>query len=166
MQGRSTDFMSSFVLEKSMLRQKRVSSDSAAIETLESRRLMSASPVTHALPALVETHAVKVHKPIPSIAGTTYTGTFHALGQAFTISITFNTESSTGAVTATVNAEAVFPSTGTVKNTGAVVLHGRDGKITAAVTAKLSADLNTLKGRGTVHGKKSVSAAFTLTRVV
>jgi len=148
-----------------MLSRKRVSSGSSCIEMLESRQLMSASPIAHALPALHETLAVKVPKTIPLIAGTTYTGTYHALGQLFTLTIAFNTETSSGALTATVTAEAVFPSTGTVKSTGAVVLHGKEGKLTSTITAKLSSNLNTLTGRGAVHGKATVSAAFSLTKV-
>ena len=150
-----------------MLHQKNVALRSACIETLESRRLLSASPVAHVLPALVETHAVKAKASIPAIAGTTYAGTFRALGHTFSITFVFSTESSTGALTATVSSNVsaglAFSSTGTVKNTRAVALRGKDGTLKLSVAAKLSTTLGKLTGKATVHGKQSVGAAFTAT---
>jgi hypothetical protein len=151
-----------------MLHQEHVVSGPACIETLESRRLMSASPISHAVPALVETHAVKIKAPIPLIGGTTYTGTFKALGHVFSLSFVFGAESATGALTATVSSDvassAIFPCTGTVKNTRAVALHGKEGKLTLKVAAKLSSDLGTLSGKATAHGKAGFTVAFTTTK--
>ena len=114
-----------------------------------------------ALPALVETHAVKAKATIPSIGGTTYRGTLSAQGHTFSITVAFGAESAKGVLTSTivssdVSAGLSFACKGTVKSTRAVALAGRFGKLTLAVRAKLSATLGTLAGKAVVHGKQSV----------
>jgi len=151
-----------------MLNQKGVVSGPASIETLESRRLLSASPLSHALPALVETHAVKVKKTIPAVAGTTYVATVKSLGRTFSVDFLFSTESVEGALTGDVFSYsagvAIWPCTGTVTLARAVTFHTKAGAPSLHLTAKFSADLSKLTGRVFLHGPHTAATPFSATR--
>ena len=150
-----------------MLRQRRLASAAPCIESLESRRFMSASPVSHAHPAAVETHAAKPHKTIPAIVGTTYVSTVESLGRVFSLSFFFSTESAKGALQASIldhsAGTAVFPCTGTVNTAHAVSLKAISRVTGVKVTAKLSADLTKLTGKIVLHGPKLAATPFTAT---
>ena len=151
-----------------MLRPKHPSSGPARIETLESRRLMSTSLMSHALPALVETHAVKAKKTVPAVAGTTYVATVTSLGRTFSVDFLFSSESSKGALKGHVFSysagTAIWSCTGTVTLARAVTFHTGAGAPPLRVTAKLNANLSKLTGRVFLHGPKVAATPFTATR--
>ena len=129
---------------------------------------MSASPVGHALPALVETHAVKAKKAIPAVGGTTYVAVVTSLGRTFSVDFLFGSESAKGALRAEVVSEsagtAIFPCTGTVTLAHAVTFHTAAGSPSVHLTAKLSTDLTKLAGRVFLHGPKAAATSFSATR--
>jgi len=137
----------------------RSKSVTACVEMMESRLLLSAS---------VATAAHKTPPPIPAIAGETFTGTATALGHQLPLSITFETETAKGALTASGVFESdTLGSTGTVKSSRAVTLHGKLGKVKFVLRGTLNATLDTFIGKYTDSDKKgSISGPFSLSKSV
>lgn len=142
----------------------RFPSSSACVETLEGRRLLSASPALLAAPAVKKTPA-----PIPVVTGAPFIGTIGPKKDDIGLTILFTSESATGAVVATVTgtdkgSANIFDCTGTVKNTGAVVLKGKLGKETLVLSGKLNKTDVTISGHGTLKGKLNLGGSFSASR--
>jgi hypothetical protein len=150
-----------------MLKRTHIASGLACIETLESRRLLSASALSHALPAVVETHAVKAKKKVPAIAGNIYVSIIKEPGLTVYVDFGFSTESAMGVLSGQVSesfgGEAIFPCTGTVTLARAVTFHTAPKAPALHLTAKLSADLTKLTGRVFLHGPHAAATPFTAT---
>jgi hypothetical protein len=141
----------------------RIPSSGAMIESLESRRLLSASLGSHV------SAAVKTPAPIPVVTGSPFIGTIGPKKDHIGLTIAFTSEGTTGIVTATVTgtvgaASNTFQCTGTVKNTGAVVLHGALGKVTLSITGKLNKTDSAISGHGVAKGTKAIGGAFKVSR--
>jgi hypothetical protein len=151
-----------------MLKQTHIASGLACIETLESRRLLSASVMSHAMPAVVETHAVKAKKTVPAIGGKIYVSTIKEPSLTVYVSFNFSSESAKGVVSGDVSEsfvgeEAIFPCTGTVTLARGVTFHTAPKSPPLHLTAKLSADLSKLTGRVFLHGPHAAATPFTAT---
>jgi hypothetical protein len=151
-----------------MLKQTHIASGLACIETLESRRLLSASVMSHALPAVVETHAVKAKKTVPAIGGRIYLSIIKEPGLTVDVGFGFSSESAKGVLRgqvseAFIGEEAIFPCTGTVTLARAVTFHTAPKAPPLHLTAKLSADLTKLTGRVFLHGPHAAATPFTAT---
>jgi len=141
------------------------SSGPACIETLESRRLLSTSVMSHALPALVETHAVKAKKTVPAVAGKTYFTIIKEPGITVDLGFEFSSETAKGVLSGQVSegfigGEAIFPCTGTVTLAGNVTFHTAPHTPPLHLTAKLSADLSKLTGKVFLHGPHAAATRF------
>jgi hypothetical protein len=135
----------------------------ACIEMLESRRLLSASLGSHVAAA------VKTPAPIPVVTGAPFVGTIGPKKDHIGLTIAFTSEGTTGAVVATVtgtqgSSTNIFQCTGTVKNTGAVVLHGKLGKETLTISGKLNKTDITISGHGALKGKLAIGGSFKASR--
>jgi hypothetical protein len=151
-----------------MVRTGKPLSAHACIETLESRRLLSASPVAHALPALGETHAVKVKKKVPAIGGKTYFTIIKEPGITVDVGFEFSSETAKGVLSGQVSegftgGEAIFPCTGTVTLARNVTFHTAAHAPPLHLTAKLSADLTKLTGKVFLHGPHAAATRFSAT---
>lgn len=146
--------------------QSRLLSAPACIETLESRRFLSASPLPHTAIALVQTPAVKVKAAVPVITGAPFIGTFKLADIQGALTIVISSETTKGALHATVSGPAVFTCTGTVKSNGKVALHGKSGKVSLALSGTLNATHTTLSGKFIAKGKKAVSGTYTASTLV
>lgn len=142
------------------------------VESLESRALLSAVPIPHVRGdrAALKPLAKVV---IPSIAGTSYSGTLHntTANVVYDAVIAFTKETKVGAIhgTFTVSnsdgAYGQYPEAGTVNARHKFSMHGRVGKFTLSITGTLSADLTTLTGKFTSaaarqHGKGTFSCTL------
>jgi len=151
-----------------MLKKRHVASGSACIETLESRRLLSASVMSHAMPAVVETHAVKAKKKVPAIGGNIYVATIKEPGLTVYVGFSFSTESAKGVLSGYVSESfvgegATFGCAGTVTLARVVTFHTAPKAPPLHLTAKLSADLSKLTGRVFLHGPHAAATPFTAT---
>jgi len=145
-----------------MSNEARLASAAACVETLESRRLLSASVTSHLAPTLVAAPAVHAKPTIPNIAGLTYEGTFRRHGTVFPMGVAFRSESAAGSLFANIIG---FFSTGAVKATRAVTLTGSGDGATVTIAGKLSANLHTFTGKLSVKNNAlKYSVAFRITR--
>lgn len=143
---------------------KRASQISAQIEMLESRRLLSAAPVSLTALAAATPAAVHQHPTVPNIVGT-YSGTFASnKGQSGDVTINLTSEGTTGklAGTLTVSGYGTVNIKGTVNVKGKFSLHGSG--LHLSLTLSGSASTNTLAGKfnasakhGSAHGTFSAS---------
>jgi len=147
---------------------KRASHISAQIEMLESRRLLSAAPVSLTALAAATPAAVHQYPTVPNIVGT-YTGSFaSSKGLTGTVSIALASEGTTGklAGTLTVEGYGTVNIKGTVNVKGKFSLHGSGLHLSLTLSGAASTDLNTLAGKfnagakhGSAHGTFSASKA-------
>ena len=138
----------------------------ASVETLESRRLLSAAPMSMTAAITAAPSAVHTHPTAPSILGT-YNGTYAATnGSTGQVIITIVSEAKTGHIAGTLT----IVGTGTLNIAGAVGLKGKFSFAGAArhllitVSGSVSSDLSTLSGRynavakhGSSHGTFTAS---------
>lgn len=143
-------------------------SSRVAIETLESRTFLSATPVGHHA-VLHPTPAVKARPALPGLANATYSADVEPAGVA--LILIFTSESKAGALhgaaligttSASTNAEYIV--TGTVTRSRKLTLHGKSKKLGITLTGTLSADLTTFTGKlATTGAKKNLHSSFTAT---
>lgn len=148
------------------MKPNRTSPRCASVETLESRRLLSAAPMSMTAAITAAPSAVHTHPTVPSILGT-YEGTYAATnGSTGQVIITIVSEAKTGRLAGTLTIVGI----GTVGITGSVGLKGKFSLIGAArhllITASgsVSSDLSTLSGKynsvakhGSNHGTFTAS---------
>lgn|GEM_PF-4095797 len=147
---------------------KRASHISAQIEMLESRRLLSAAPVSLMALAVASPAAVHKHPTVPNIVAT-YDGTYAtSKGQTGQIIITLATEGTTGKLTGSLNVVGLgsLGIAGTVNVKGKVSLHGSVNHFTISISGSFNSVTNVLSGKfsttshhGNAHGTFSASKA-------
>lgn len=159
-----------------MFRQNnRASRTTPLFETLESRCLLSASPmmdVSSPAPHVSATHA----KPtVPTLTGAAFTGTATSANSSdgsTPLTVTFATEGKSGKVTGTFqvddhNGTNTFNFTGNVNVKGKLTLHakGSTGEV-ANLTGTVSADGKTITGKfvSTRPHHKADHGTFTITQ--
>jgi len=142
------------------------------VEALESRRLLSAAPISY-LPGPPARHAAAiVHSTIPVLTGAPFVGTATASdGTTDGLAITVTSERKSGALagsfTVSLSGQSLtYAFTGSVNRRGALVLHGRSGgHKTVTVTGTASADGKTLSGKFSASSRHNSShGTFTASR--
>lgn len=144
---------------------KRASNVSAQIEMLESRRLLSAAPVSVTAQMAATPAAVHHHPTVPNIVGT-YTGSYAGKGRTGAVTIALTSEGTTGklAGTLTVEGYGTVNLKGTVNVKGKFSLHGSGLHLSLTLSGAVSTDGSTLAGKfnaaakhGSAHGTFSAS---------
>ncbi len=145
---------------------KRASHVSAQIEILESRRLLSAAPVSVTALAAATPAAVHNHPTVPNIVAS-FNGTYAtSKGQTGQIIITLATESKTGKLTGSLNVVGLgsLGISGTVNVKGKVSLHGSVNHFTITISGSFNSVTKTLAGKfsttshhGNAHGTFSAA---------
>lgn len=138
----------------------------ASVESLESRRLLSAAPASMMAPLAAAPAAVHTHPTVPSILGT-YDGSYSATnGSTGQVVITISSEAKTGrlAGTLTIVGTGTLAIAGSVTVKGKFSLHGSAHHLVITLVGAVSSDLSTLAGKynavakhGSSHGSFTAS---------
>jgi hypothetical protein len=148
---------------------KHTSPRRAYVEMLESRRLLSAAPVSLMAAMSPAPAAVHTHPTAPNIVGT-FNGTYAASnGQTGQVIITIASEGKTGKIggTLTIIGTGSLGISGTISVKGKFSLHGSAHHFAITITGSVSSDTNTLSGKfGTTAKHGSSHGTFSVSRTV
>ena len=149
------------------MRANRTSASCASIEMLESRRLLSAAPMSVMAAMNPTPAAVHTHPTVPSLVAV-YDGTYAAAnGQTGGVIITISSEGKTGKLggTLTVVGIGTIGVTGTVSAKGKFSLHGSVRHFSITTSGSVSSNDDTLSGKFNVSAKHgSTHGTFSATR--
>jgi hypothetical protein len=145
------------------------------VEALESRRLLSVTPLVVGGEALLHKASIHAHAGVPVLTGAEFTGvaTESSSGHQSEIQLTITSESKSGALKGTLvvedggGSQQVYSIRGNVNHLGKFVLHASGNKHrNAVINGSASADGNTLIGHYNANdpGHHGGTGTFSLSR--